>query len=89
MATLEITVETLREMIGATVIHEGTHCKVVEIIEDGPHIVLIDLAIDSIQSDQYGSPHRRVPQTYLIPVQCEEQGSLHPDYLALELVTPQ
>lgn len=86
MARIEISIDYLREMIGATVIHEGTHCKVVEVIEEGPHIVLVDLNVDAIQSDQYGSPHRRVPRTYLIPVHSEEPGCLHPDYQALVLV---
>jgi hypothetical protein len=86
MTTIEISIDELRGMIGVTVCHEGTHCKVVEVLEDGPQLVLIDLDIHSIQSDQFGSPHRRVPQTYLIPVISEEDYSLHPTYLALEII---
>ena len=87
MTNISISIEELRGMIGITVCHEGTHCKVVEVIEDGPHLILVDLDLDSIQPDQFGSPHRRVPQTYMIPVLSDETDELHPTYLALEIIT--
>lgn len=84
MKDIHITIEQLRDMIGVTVRHEGTYCKIIEVLEDGPQLVLIDLDTDSIQADQFGNAHRRAPQAYIIPVMAEAE--LHPSYLALEIV---
>ncbi len=86
MNTLDISLEQLRGMIGLRVIHLGSHCQVVEVLEDGPALVLLDLeeSHSTIQADQHGEAHRRVPVTYTIPVLNPDATGFSADFLALE-----
>jgi hypothetical protein len=85
MSGIVITLEQLRGMIGQKVRYEGVRCQVIEVLEDGPSLVLIDVGEDGIQIDQYGNPRRRVPQNYTVPVLSAAADGLHPAFLALEL----
>jgi len=86
MIDIVITLDQLRGMIGVKVIHQGVACKVVEILEDGPSLVLLSVDDSHIQSDQYGNPLRKVPQTYTVPVLNSSGSEIHPAYLALDLL---
>lgn len=86
MNGIVISLEQLRSMIGVRLSHQGIPCKVVEILEDGPSIVLMSIDDQHIQSDQYGNPKRRVPQTFTIPVLTSDGNSIHPAYLELNLL---
>ena len=88
MSGIHISIEQLRGMIGVHVHHEGVRCEVVEVLEDGPTLILASIGEDTIQSDQFGSPSRRVPQTYTVPVVASDDTGLHPAFLALELIEP-
>lgn len=86
MATLNI--QDLRRLIGRRVVHQGTPCLVVELLEHEPALVLeASGPREGIQDNQYGNPHRRVPEVFTIPF-FEEPGSeaLHPALLALDLL---
>ena len=79
--------EQIRNMIGLQVKHHEVNCQVVEIIEDGLAIVLEDLEQHtSIQGDQHGEAHRKVPKTYTVSVLSEDQTEFTPAFLALEPV---
>lgn len=78
----------LRGLIGSDVRHEGLPCRVIEVLEDGPALVLQDLSHSSLQADRFGDPRRRVPDTYVVPVLDTDSGGMHPAYLALELPGP-
>ena len=86
MSTINITLAQLRNMIGVHVSHQGIACKVVEVLEDGPSLVLVSIDEDHIQTDQYGNPLRRVPQTFNVPVLTADGQTIHPSYLALDLL---
>jgi len=86
VSNVEIGIDQLRSMIGVQVQHEGEHCEVVEVLEDGPALILASIGGNTIQSDQFGNPSRRVPQTYTVPVLAPDGSGLHPAFLALELV---
>lgn len=86
MANIVITLDQLRGMIGIKVAHQGIPCKVVEILEDGPSLVLLSIDESHIQSDQYGNPLRKVPQTFTVPVINSSDNEIHPAYLALDLL---
>lgn len=74
-------------MIGLRVSHQGIHCVVLEVLEDGPSLVLQDLEQrTTIQDDQFGDPKRRVVLTYTVPVLTDDRTEIHPDFLALELM---
>jgi len=86
MSDIVITLDQLRGMIGIQVVHQGVPCKVVEVLEDGPTLVLLSIDESHIQSDQYGNPLRKVPQTFTVPVLNSTGDEIHPAYLALDLL---
>lgn len=86
MTRITITIEQLRDMIGVQVWHEGTCCEVLEVLEDGPSLILVSVEADTIQTDQFGNPSRRVPKTHTVPVLSGDGTALHPAFLALDLV---
>jgi len=66
--------------------HQNVLCHVVEVLEDGPSIVLQSLeSMQNIQPNLHGDATRRVPTTYTIPVLNHDKTELHSDYLALNL----
>ncbi len=86
MSGPSVTIEQLRAMIGVQVSHEGTRCEIVEVLDDGPVLILVSVDGDTIQADQFGSPSRRVPTTHTVPVLGSDGVSLHPAFVALNLL---
>ena len=85
MGTIDISIDQLRGMIGLQVYHRGTLCQVVEILEDGPALVLQDSqAQATIQADQHGEASRRVPVVYTVPVLNDSQREFSAAFLELE-----
>ncbi len=82
---LILTLDQLRSLIGLFVYHQGVCCQVIEVLEDGPAIVLLSEEPPTIQPNQHGEATRRTPVTYTIPVLNAEQDELHPAFLALDL----
>ena len=86
MDEIVITLEQLRGMIGLKVQHQGLRCQVIEVLEDGPSLVIQNCeAVSTIQANQFGDANRRVPQTHTIPVLTPDQKELHALFLSLEL----
>ncbi len=81
------TQQQLRKLIGREVMHQGLSCRIIEILEHEPALVLqASGPREGIQDNQFGDPHRRVAETFTIPLfdlQCP--GEKHPASLALEL----
>ena len=86
MNTITMTLSQLRGMIGQTVIFEGKHYQVIEVLEAGTELVLLDIYQETIiQPDQHGDAHRRVPSTLTIPVLTADKTELHPYFLELDI----
>lgn len=86
MSEIDISLQQLRGMIGLRVLHNGVICQVIEVLEDGPSIVLQNHGpARPIQSNQHGEGSRRTPETFTIPVLARDKREFHPQYLALEL----
>ncbi|HKJ22830.1 MAG TPA: hypothetical protein VKA13_07050, partial [Gammaproteobacteria bacterium] len=83
---IDITVERLRSLIGVAVRHAGVDCRIIEVLEDGPSLVLQSDMGQSIQPDQYGEAHRWVPYTLTIPIFTEDKTELNPDFLSLGVI---
>lgn len=83
---IEITLTQLRGMIGQEVIYQGIACRVIEVLEDGPSLVLEDLSARSLQADRFGDPRRHVPDTYTVPVLEPDRCAIHAAFLELDLV---
>ncbi len=74
-----LTMDKLRGLIGQRLHHRGVECLIIELLEDGPNLVLQEFGPHTIiQSDQYGEAHRRVPETFTIPVFDTISGALNP-----------
>jgi len=82
----KITVEDLRDLIGLRVRYGGMDCQIIEILEDGPSLVLQNDVAQAIQPDQYGEAHRRVPHTLTIPIFTDDKAELNPDFLGLDII---
>jgi hypothetical protein len=79
--------QQLRKLIGVEVVHQGLCCQIVEILEHEPALVLQSCGPrEGIQDNQFGDPHRRVPEVFTIALFDEQrEGENHPDFLALGL----
>lgn len=85
MSQLELNIEQMRGMIGLQVSYHGARYLVIEVLEDGPSLVLMDPEAEpSIQLNLHGNASRRVPCTETINVLSRNDGELHPDFLALQ-----
>ncbi|TDY02940.1 hypothetical protein [Thiohalophilus thiocyanatoxydans] len=86
MSELRITLQQLRGMIGLHVVHQGIPCQIIEVLDDGPAIVLQSCNPNKpVQSNQHGEGNRRVQETFTVPVLTRDKYEFHPQYLALEL----
>ncbi len=86
MQNQSLTIASLRNLIGHEVRFEGQLCKIIEILEDGPHLILQHKEQSTaIQADQHGEAHRRVPTTITLPVMDNEGRSLSSDFHSLEV----
>lgn len=83
---LPITVNELRTMIGMCVSYQGTPGTIIEVLEDGPSLVLKNSGDASIQSNLHGHPTRRSPQTMIVRVLSENGTALHKEFLDLDLI---
>ena len=82
-----IAVSELRGLIGSYVRHDGARCEVVEVLEDGPAIVLHEcLDHPAIQADQHGEAHRRVPSMITVPILSPDGSQLSAAFLQLDLL---
>jgi hypothetical protein len=87
MSQLVITVEQLRGMIGLEVRYRGLSFTVIEVLEDGPSLVLLDRAAGlDIQPSLLGVANRRVAQAETVPVLSDDRTELHAEFLAIELL---
>ncbi len=81
------TLEDLHKMIGRQVRYDGILYEVIEILDDEHALVLKDSENHTtIQADQHGEAHRRVPQTITVHVPQGEDGK--PDLSILEMEFP-
>lgn len=76
-------IDELRLLIGRHVQWHGVRCEVVEVLDDGPALVLRSEDADrQIHGDRHGEAVRRAPDTFEVPV-LDGAGNAHPDFLQL------
>jgi hypothetical protein len=84
---VELSLEQLRCLIGVKVEHNGTCCEIIEILEDGPTLILQECELHPvIQADQHGEAHRRVPSTQTVPILTADRSELSSAFLGLDLI---
>jgi len=88
MTPVESDIAGLRDSIGRRVRFQDVIFEIIEILEDGPSLVLQNCeSHTSIQADQHGEAHRRVPQTTTLPVLITVDGQLDSDTMGIELLS--
>lgn len=76
---MSIDSKQLVRLIGRRLDYQGRPCRIIEVLEDGPHLVLEDCGPEKIiQADQYGDAHRRVTRTYTVPLLNVRGDALNP-----------
>jgi hypothetical protein len=84
MGDMTLSMDQLRGLIGRRLHHHGVECQVIELLEDGPSLILQECAPHTvIQSDQHGEAHRRVAPTYAIPAWDSKLDAPNPLITAL------
>lgn len=69
----------LRNAIGATANYKGQQCQIIELLEDGPWLVLRPEEVSGdIQPNQFGEAHRRTTETFTVPIYCKDSNELLP-----------
>jgi len=69
----------LNGLIGQQLLYQGIPCRVIEILDDGPALVLQDGEEHKvIQADQHGEARRRVPQVFTVAVLNSRRDGLNP-----------
>jgi len=77
----------LRNLIGGRARYQGTVYEIIEVLDDGPSLVLQDCENHTtIQADQHGEAHRRVPPTLTLTIPATEDGRTDLEAIGLELL---
>ena len=79
--------QRLRGLIGTRLRHQGQSCRIIEVVEPGPMLIVqCENTNGVIQANQYGDATRRVPKTISIPVLSEDGSDYHPEFRLLGLL---
>jgi len=77
----------LRNLIGRQVLYHGVRYEIIEVLEEGPSLVLEDCEDHkTIQADQHGEAHRRVPQTVTLIVPFTQDGDADLPAIGLDIL---
>ena len=83
----EALLPTLRELIGTRVQYQEQTCQIIEVLEDGPMLVLqCGNHEQVIQTNQYGDATRLAPKIISVPVLSEDGADYHPQFRQLGIV---
>lgn len=84
---IESLLQKLRGLIGTRLLHQGQSCRIIEVVEPGPMLILqCENSNGMIQPNQYGDATRRVPKTICVPVLNEDGSEFHPEFHLLDLL---
>ena len=77
----------LQDLLGQRLTYQGISCCIIDILDEGPTLVLQDCtATRIIQSNQHGEASRRVPQIFNVALLNIRRDGLNPTlYGLLEL----
>ena len=77
--------QVLSQLLGRAAFIEGRRVCVVDILRDGPTLVLREIGSGVMQDNLYGQPRRRAPRHFQIPLLSEVRHEPHP--VVRELMT--
>ena len=71
--------QQIERLLGRQIIYEGTPCQIIEILSEGPWLVLQDCQPQRvIQADQFGDARRWVPRTVTVALYNIRRDGLNP-----------
>lgn len=83
---MSVALADLRQYLGRRVVSDGAECEIVEVLEDGPMLILQETSSHlAIQPDQHGEAHRHAPITRTVPVLNPERTDYAAAFLHLGL----
>lgn len=65
-------------LLGREAVIEGRHVRVVEILREGPSLVLRETASRELQDSLYGQPRRRASRHFQVAIKSELGAQIHP-----------
>ena len=87
MQAYALTIEHLREMLGARLRYRGLSYTVIEILDDRFELILeADLPTSQIQTDVHGNARREMRELVTVPALSADRSVLHPEFLELTLL---
>jgi hypothetical protein len=88
--TNDTLLNALSRLIGREAMIEQRRVCVVEVLCEGPNLVLSEIGADKMQESLYGQARRRAPRHFQIPLRSEIGKQLHPvvrAFLSAEEIT--
>lgn len=86
MSRIELSLEQLHGMIGVAVKYRGEAWRVVEVLEDGPSLVLEADVSRDIQGDAHGRARRHVRENVEIAILGPDHTRLSLEFLDLDIL---
>ncbi len=81
---MQIDSKTLNNLIGREVSYQGTRCRIIEILEEDPALVLQDYQPQkTVQPNQYGEANRRAPRVFTVALLNIRRDGLNPALVGL------
>jgi hypothetical protein len=81
-------IDALRHYLGRSVTYQGSVYEIIEVLDEPLALVLQDAEQHTtIQADQHGEAHRRVPQTRTVPIPIDEKDHYDLSEVGIELLT--
>lgn len=71
-------IHDLSDLLGREALIEGRRLCLVEVLRDGPMLVLREKGNEALQDNLYGQPRRRAPRHFHVPLVSEFGDRLHP-----------
>ncbi len=81
----DLSLPHLRTLIGLRLRHRGSPCRVVEVLDSPPALVLEAIAPASLVADQYGHPWEYAAETRVLRLLSDDRTRLSDALLDLEL----
>jgi hypothetical protein len=71
--------QQIERLLGRRIIYAGTVCQIIEVLGEGPCLVLQDCGHQSvIQADQFGDARRWVPRIFTVALYNLRRDGLNP-----------
>lgn len=80
---IEALLPLLHKLIGTRLRYRDQDCQIIEVLDEGPALVLLCEHVSKVQPNQFGDATRRAPKTVTVPVLNEDRHDYHPEFRAL------